>query len=52
MRGLPIWMLGLLANPVEMPLTIIPGLVVGLVLLLLARPLSVLVCALLSGWVP
>lgn len=43
-------MLGLLANPVEMPLTIIPGLVVGLVLLLLARPLSVLVCALLV-WV-
>ncbi len=36
-------MLGMLASPSELPGTIIPGLVAGLVLVLLARPLSVIV---------
>jgi potassium/hydrogen antiporter len=38
-------MLGLLASPSEMPSAIVPGLVAGFVLVLLARPLSVIVCA-------
>ncbi|MFF5213661.1 potassium/proton antiporter [Micromonospora sp. NPDC000442] len=36
-------MLGLLANPSELPAAVLPALAVGLVLLLLARPLSVLI---------
>jgi cell volume regulation protein A len=40
-------MLGILASPSELPSTVVPGLVAGLVLLLLARPLSVAVSALL-----
>ncbi|MGI5286681.1 potassium/proton antiporter [Nonomuraea polychroma] len=48
-------MLGLLASPKEMPSAVIPGLITGTVLVLLARPLSVLVSSLLSwalrqGW--
>ncbi|MFD0657880.1 potassium/proton antiporter [Thermocatellispora tengchongensis] len=39
-------MLGLLASPGEMPGAIVPGLVAGLVLVLVARPASVLVSAL------
>lgn len=35
-------MLGLLASPSEMPTQIVPAIVIGLVLLLVARPLSVL----------
>ena len=41
-----IWLfvlLGLLASPTELPAALLPALVVGLVLLLVARPLSVLV---------
>ncbi len=40
-------MLGLLASPVRLPAQIIPALVVGGVLALLARPAAVLVCTLL-----
>ncbi|MEO3875302.1 potassium/proton antiporter [Nonomuraea sp. B12E4] len=43
-------MLGLLASPEEMPTAIVPGLIAGSVLVLLARPLSVLVSSLLA-WV-
>ena len=39
-------MLGLLVDPSELPSAILPALVVGLVLLLLARPVSVLACLL------
>ncbi|MFI6012675.1 potassium/proton antiporter [Streptomyces sp. NPDC051243] len=39
-------MLGLLVNPSELPSAILPALVVGLVLLLAARPVSVLACLL------
>ncbi|SBT93086.1 potassium/proton antiporter, CPA1 family [Streptomyces sp. DI166] len=39
-------MLGLLVDPSELPSAIIPALVVGLVLLLVARPVSVLLCLL------
>lgn len=39
-------LLGLLITPSELPAQILPAVVVGLVLLLLARPLSVLVCLL------
>lgn len=39
-------MLGLLVDPSELPSAILPALVVGLVLLLLARPVSVLLCLL------
>ncbi|MEU6780385.1 potassium/proton antiporter [Nonomuraea angiospora] len=41
-------MLGLLASPKEMPSSIVPGLIAGTVLVLLARPLSVMVSSLLS----
>ncbi|GLX02175.1 potassium/proton antiporter [Microtetraspora sp. NBRC 16547] len=40
-------MLGMLASPSELPKTIVPGLLAGVALVLLARPLSVAVCALL-----
>ncbi|MFC4592220.1 potassium/proton antiporter [Sphaerisporangium corydalis] len=40
-------MLGMLASPHELPAAIVPGLIAGLALLLLARPLSVMVSALL-----
>ncbi|WP_067140843.1 potassium/proton antiporter [Microtetraspora malaysiensis] len=40
-------MLGMLASPAELPQTIVPGLLAGLVLVLLARPISVAVSALL-----
>jgi cell volume regulation protein A len=36
-------MLGLLASPTELPAQIVPGLIAGFVLILVARPLSVLV---------
>ncbi|MFI8205063.1 potassium/proton antiporter [Streptomyces sp. NPDC085937] len=39
-------MLGLLVDPSELPAAILPALVVGLVLLLVARPISVLLCLL------
>ena len=39
-------MLGLLVDPSELPSAILPALVVGLVLLLIARPVSVLLCLL------
>ncbi|MDU0302981.1 potassium/proton antiporter [Streptomyces sp. PAL114] len=39
-------MLGLLVDPSELPAAILPALVVGLVLLLVARPVSVLLCLL------
>ncbi|OAH09889.1 K(+)/H(+) antiporter NhaP2 [Streptomyces jeddahensis] len=39
-------MLGLLVDPSELPSAILPALVVGLVLLLVARPVSVLACLL------
>jgi cell volume regulation protein A len=39
-------MLGLLVNPSELPSAILPALAVGLVLLLAARPVSVLACLL------
>ncbi|MFC4536576.1 potassium/proton antiporter [Sphaerisporangium dianthi] len=39
-------MLGVLASPLELPQMIVPGLIIGLVLLLIARPLSVVVSAL------
>ncbi|WP_219459928.1 potassium/proton antiporter [Nonomuraea rhizosphaerae] len=38
-------MLGLLASPREMPSAIVPGLIAGTVLVLLARPLSVVISA-------
>ncbi|MFE3455148.1 potassium/proton antiporter [Nonomuraea sp. NPDC059194] len=38
-------MLGLLASPGDMPIDVVPGLIAGTVLVLLARPLSVIVCA-------
>ncbi|MFI6743716.1 potassium/proton antiporter [Nonomuraea sp. NPDC050451] len=41
-------MLGLLASPQEMPSSIVPGLIAGTVLVLLARPLSVMTSSLLS----
>ncbi|MFG6195112.1 potassium/proton antiporter [Nonomuraea sp. JJY05] len=41
-------MLGLLASPNEMPSSIVPGLIAGTVLALLARPLSVMASSLLS----
>ncbi|TMR07399.1 potassium/proton antiporter [Nonomuraea turkmeniaca] len=49
-------MLGLLASPKEMPSAVVPGLITGTVLVLLARPLSVLMSSLSSwalrlGWV-
>ncbi|MDP4507589.1 potassium/proton antiporter [Nonomuraea turcica] len=49
-------MLGLLASPKEMPSAVVPGLITGTVLVLLARPLSVLASSMLSwalrlGWV-
>ncbi|OEU95978.1 potassium/proton antiporter [Streptomyces oceani] len=37
-------MLGLLVSPSELPSAVLPAIVVGLVLLLVARPVSVLVC--------
>jgi cell volume regulation protein A len=40
-------MLGVLASPAELPSMVVSGLVAGLVLVLLARPLSVMVSALL-----
>ncbi|MEU9891679.1 potassium/proton antiporter [Sphaerisporangium sp. NPDC051011] len=40
-------MLGILASPSELPATVVPGLIAGLALLLLARPASVVVSALL-----
>ncbi|GAA3257673.1 potassium/proton antiporter [Nonomuraea helvata] len=43
-------MLGLLASPSEMPSAIVPGLIAGTVLVLVARPLSVMASSLLS-WV-
>jgi cell volume regulation protein A len=42
-------MLGLLASPAELPFEILPALVIGFVLLLVARPLSVLVSTLGFG---
>ncbi|MFI6712778.1 potassium/proton antiporter [Nonomuraea sp. NPDC050478] len=50
-------MLGLLASPMEMSSAIVPGLIAGTVMLVLARPLAVLVSASLGrligqGWVP
>ncbi|MGW4644526.1 potassium/proton antiporter [Sphaerisporangium sp. NPDC004334] len=39
-------MLGVLASPFELPQMVVPGLIIGLVLLLFARPLSVVVSAL------
>ncbi|GLW49026.1 K+/H+ antiporter [Streptomyces sp. NBRC 14336] len=39
-------MLGLLVDPSELPSAIVPALVIGLVLLLAARPVSVLLCLL------
>jgi cell volume regulation protein A len=39
-------MLGLLATPAELPAVLLPALTIGAVLLLVARPLSVLVCLL------
>ncbi|MGI5273381.1 potassium/proton antiporter [Nonomuraea sp. CA-218870] len=41
-------MLGLLASPKEMPSAIVPGLIAGTIMVVLARPLSVLVSALLG----
>ncbi|GAA3601086.1 potassium/proton antiporter [Nonomuraea rosea] len=41
-------MLGMLASPDEMPSAIVPGLITGTVLVLLARPLSVVVSSLLA----
>ncbi|MEU0565153.1 potassium/proton antiporter [Nonomuraea sp. NPDC005983] len=41
-------MLGLLASPKEMPTAIVPGLITGTVLVLLARPISVVVSALVA----
>ncbi|MEV7007184.1 potassium/proton antiporter [Streptosporangium sp. NPDC051022] len=38
-------MLGMLASPSEMPSAIIPGLVAGLILVAVARPLSIVICA-------
>ncbi|WP_326825809.1 potassium/proton antiporter [Streptosporangium sp. NBC_01756] len=40
-------MLGILASPSEMPSAIVPGLVAGLILVLVARPLSIVVSAFL-----
>ncbi|GAA3424637.1 potassium/proton antiporter [Streptosporangium sandarakinum] len=40
-------MLGLLASPSEMPSAIVPGLVAGLILVAVARPLSIVVCSFL-----
>jgi cell volume regulation protein A len=42
-------LLGLLASPDELDVAVIPAILVGLALLLLARPLSVVVCALPFG---
>jgi cell volume regulation protein A len=41
-------MLGLLASPKEMPSAIVPGLIAGTVLVLLARPLSVFVSSMVA----
>lgn len=41
-------MLGLLASPPEMPSAIVPGLIAGTVLVLLARPLSVMLSVLVA----
>ncbi|MET7328446.1 potassium/proton antiporter [Nonomuraea sp. NPDC005650] len=41
-------MLGLLASPKEMPSSLVPGLIAGTILVLLARPLSVVVSSLLA----
>ncbi|MEV0150387.1 MULTISPECIES: potassium/proton antiporter [unclassified Nonomuraea] len=41
-------MLGLLASPQEMPSSIVPGLIAGTVLVLLARPASVLISSVLA----
>ncbi|GAA3409165.1 potassium/proton antiporter [Streptosporangium vulgare] len=41
-------MLGMLASPSEMPSAIVPGLVAGLILVAVARPLSIIVSALLA----
>jgi cell volume regulation protein A len=41
-------MLGLLASPKEMPTAIVPGLIAGTVLVLLARPLSVFVSSMVA----
>ncbi|MGJ6968943.1 potassium/proton antiporter [Streptosporangium sp. G11] len=41
-------MLGMLASPSEMPAAIVPGLVAGLILVAVARPLSIIVSALLT----
>lgn len=43
-------MLGLLASPKEMPSAVLPGLIVGTIMVVLARPLSVLVSAAIA-WV-
>ncbi|WP_440105503.1 potassium/proton antiporter [Streptosporangium sp. H16] len=40
-------MLGMLASPSEMPAAIVPGLVAGLILVAVARPLSIMVSSLL-----
>ncbi|GGT00741.1 K+/H+ antiporter [Planobispora rosea] len=40
-------MLGLLASPSKMPAAVVPGLVTGLILVAVARPLSIMVSALL-----
>ncbi|WP_312881381.1 potassium/proton antiporter [Actinomadura alba] len=42
-------MLGLLASPSELPVQVLPGLIAGFVLVLLARPLSVLISTLGFG---
>ncbi|HEV7936257.1 MAG TPA: potassium/proton antiporter [Actinomadura sp.] len=42
-------MLGLLASPADLPFEILPALIIGFVLLLVARPLSVLISTLGSG---
>lgn len=44
-------MLGLLASPKNMGTSIIPGLIAGIVLILLARPLSVMISTLLARFV-
>ncbi len=42
-------LLGLLVSPNQLPVAVVPAIAVGLVLLLLARPLSILVCAVPFG---
>ena len=41
-------MLGILASPSEMPAAIVPGLVAGLILVAVARPLSIMISAFLT----